>query len=393
MSLSLPASLQRLRRPEMPLMVVAFVNDLAVACVALGIQQYAIHMGAQPLMSGLLGMLGSVSYTVGCLMAGSISDAWGRKRPTIVACLVCSTVWLVMLAAKSPYHLLALVPVSGFSLSLLWPPMQAWLSEFAGGSRVRLNRIMAFFNVSWTAGIMLGPLAAGFIWGWHWWMSFVLPAAATYGMVYFLARTPSHDKVDLPPLEQHGMNPQRAQLYLYMAWIGNFASWFMRGTVIALFPQLSAHLHFSSGLLGTLIFVLSAAQFLMFVITLRDHGWQYNLRTLFFAQIVGTAGMILAAYANQVAVFAVAFTAAGLCSGVTYAGSLFYALDGVEEDRGKRSGLHEAVLGSGQVIGPLVGGVLGQVVGLHAPYAAAAAVFAVAMLAQIVMWQRCRGRG
>ncbi len=392
MSPALQARLARLRAPDMPLMLVAFTNDLSVACIALGVQQFAIRMGATPLQSGLLGTFGSASYALGCFLAGSVSDRWGRKRPTILACAVCSTVWLAMLLARSPNHLLALMPLSGFSLSLLWPPMQAWLSEFSAGSRERLNRTMALFNLCWTAGIMLGPLVAGLVWDWHWWMAFVLPAVMTYAMIVALVRTPTHEHVQLPPPEAHPIHPERVQLFLYMAWLGNFASWFTRGVVGSMFPQLSAHLGFSSAMLGLLTCLLSAAMFTMFVLTRRERHWQYNFGTLLLAEIVGMVGMLFAAVSHSPLMFAGAFIASGLCSGVTYAGSLFYALDGAHQNRGRRSSLHEAVLGSGAVLGPLVGGALGQLISLHAPYAASGVVFGLAIVGQLVLWRRARPR-
>ena len=392
MSTVLASRLRRLHDPEMNLMGVAFANDLAVACVALGVQQYAIRLGAQPVVSGLLGMFSALSYTLGCLFAGRISDAWGRKKPTIVASLGCVVVWLLMIVARSPYHLLALVPFSGFFLSLLWPPMQAWLSEFTAGNRERLNRTMALFNISWTAGIMIGPLVAGFVWDSCWWLAFALPAMIAAACVLLLVRTPTHEQVDLPQPEDRPMHPERARLFLFLAWIGNFASWYARGTVGSLFPQLSKALGFSSVLLGALIFLMSLGQFAMFTLTRREHRWQYRLAPLLLAEFVGLAGMLLAAIARRPEMFVVAFLASGLCCGVTYAGSLFYALDGVHEDRGRRSSLHEAVLGSGIVIGPLLGGLLGQSVSLHAPFAAAAAVFGLAMVAQLVLWNTSHGR-
>ena len=67
-------------------------------------------------------------------------------------------------------------------------------------------------------------------------------------------------------------------------------------------------------------------------------------------------------------------------------------LQGGGQGVGRRTGFHEAVLGSGMVLGPLVGGILGQAVGGHAPFAACAVVFALAALTQAIIWSRWRRR-
>ena len=94
--------------------------------------------------------------------------------------------------------------------------------------------------------------------------------------------------------------------------------------------------------------------------------------------------MLLAGLTNNPYMFALAFILAGCCGGVTYVSSLMYSLEGAVQSRGKRSGLHEAVLGSGSVIGPLLGGVVGETLGLHAPFTAAAVVFGLAIIAQLL---------
>lgn len=384
------ARLERLRAPEMRLMVVAFSADMSMACIGLAVQWYAIGLGSIPLVLGLLGTLGSISYTVGCLAVGGISDRWGRRQPTLIACILCATSWLIMMQARHPYQLLALVPFSGFGLSLLWPPMQAWLSEFSAGSRVRLNRIMAIFNVSWSSGIMLGPLLAGFLWDWHWQSAFVIPAVLTYLSIVALVATPTHDRAALPPPEASAIAPRTAQMFLYLAWIGNFASWFARGSVNAMFPKLADTLLFSHTLVGTLVFLLSLAQLVTFIAARTSHSWQYRLPGLIVADVLGLAGMALAALTNRAELFALGFILCGLCSGITYVSSLIYALDGVRSDLGRRSALHEAVLGLGIVVGPLVGGALGQTVSLHAPFSASAVVFGLAIVAQLLMYRRWR---
>ncbi len=74
--------------------------------------------------------------------------------------------------------------------------------------------------------------------------------------------------------------------------------------------------------------------------------------------------------------------------GITYSASLYYSLQGHEESRGARSGLHEAVLGSGIFLGPLVGGAVANYVNLHVPFLVGAGMSAVLAVVLVAMWWR-----
>lgn len=391
MSFALPAPLARLTAPAKRLMIVAFLVDFGVACLGLGIQWRAIDMGASPLVLGLLGTVSAAAYTLVCLFAGSISDRLGRRLPAVIACVAAATIWLLMLTTPTEYHLLALMPFSGGALALLWPAMQAWLAEFSEGSRHQLNRTISLFNVSWTAGIMLGPLAAGLLSHQPQYLLFVIPALVTYLSIALLYVTPAALKVGEAPVPlDTKVAPEKIRLFLHLAWVGNFASWFCRAAVGAMFPALGEALQFPRLTVGVLIFVLSMAQLATFGLARLSHRWHYHLRALLFAECLGIAGMLVAAYTRSPGGFVLAFTLGGICAGITYVSSLMYSLEGSTESRGKRSGLHEAVLGSGIVVGPLIGGSLAEVFNLHMPFYAAAWAFAAAILVQVVLATRNR---
>lgn len=382
---SRPSLSDRLGAPVMRLMAVAFLVDFGIACLSIGVQWRAIDMGATAMVCGLLGTFSSAAYTLVCLFSGGLSDSWGRRKPAVVACVVSATVWLAMLITKNPYQLLALMPLSGAALALLWPAMQAWLAEFSGGSRHRLNRTISLFNVSWTAGIALGPLVGGLLSARWPYLLFLIPAAVTYLSIGALYATPAGVKAgDTPPALDTKVAPDKIRVFLFLAWIGNFASWYCRGTVGAMFPKLGDALEFPHVTVGVLVFTLSAAQVLVFALARLSHRWHYHLRALIGAEVVGLVGMLLAGLTRSEYMFALAFVLSGVCAGVTYVSSLMYSLEGAVASRGKRSGLHEAVLGSGTVIGPLLGGVLGQTLSLHAPFLACAGVFGLAIVAQLV---------
>jgi MFS family permease len=294
-------------------------------------------------------------------------------------------------------HVLWVVPLSGGSISFFWPSLQAWLAELTAGGRRALNRAMGWFNVLWCIGLMLGPVATGYLWGMDYRLCFYLPAAMLTPLILLLLLTPrgvtrpaqSPGSAEVAVEARAPPAPENLA-YLRMAWLGNFASWFIWGTILGVFPKLGHVLGFETPAIGWLLFVYRLGQVMMFLCTSYEERWHYRLRPLLAAQFAAVAGVGLAAVASSKLAFAAGFAAAGLCAGVTYAASLFYSLDGRTEGRGRTSGIHEAVLGSGVFLGPLVGGVVAQCVSLRAPFAVAALLMLAASLMQLSVWRRHR---
>lgn len=82
---------------------------------------------------------------------------------------------------------------------------------------------------------------------------------------------------------------------------------------------------------------------------------------------MGIAGMTVLFFCSKFEVLALAMLAVGGLGGITYTSSIFYSLHR-EGNRGTMSGFHEAVLGGGALVGPLLGGIAGKFFGLRAPY-------------------------
>jgi MFS family permease len=98
--------------------------------------------------------------------------------------------------------------------------------------------------------------------------------------------------------------------------------------------------------------------------------------------------MIIAFLAGRPEVFALGFALAGACAGVTYVSSLIYSLQGRAAGRGARCGIHETVLGSGVLLGPLLGGLVASRVDLRSPFVLAATVFLLVAVADLLVWRR-----
>ena len=70
--------------------------------------------------------------------------------------------------------------------------------------------------------------------------------------------------------------------------------------------------------------------------------------------------------ANTTWMFAVAWIIGGVVSGYAYQASIYFTLEEMTE-KGKGSGFHEAIVGSGMFVGPVLAGWVGSHHSLRAP--------------------------
>jgi predicted MFS family arabinose efflux permease len=140
--------------------------------------------------------------------------------------------------------------------------------------------------------------------------------------------------------------------------------------------------------IGLLMSCIGLAQFLGFFFLRGSERWHFNKFYLLGAQLLAAAGLLLIYLSNRQWVFAFAFLMFGLCASLTYYSSLYYAVR-LMKRKGKGAGLHESILGSGVVLGPLLGGIAAHAVGLRAPYILCLMVLAGLMAAEwVIMTKR-----
>ncbi len=375
----------RLLSPPRRLIGASFLVDLYVAVIGLAVQNlgdYGLHAPNYAL--GLLASFSAITYALGCLISGSISDRLGRKRLAVVGCVGAGIAWLLIPNVGGWRAVLCVLPLSGVSLSLFWPSIQAWLAELSGDRR-ELSRTLGLFNVLWCAGLMCGPVVSAYLWGAGHQLAFWVPGVLMLAMVGFLLAIPLPAQGGAAPGEEERADHEDSDLFLKLAWLGNFASFFALGVIGGFFPKLGHELGFSVPFVGWTLFASRGGQLLVFLVTRYKHGWQYRVAPMMALQVTALAGMMLARLTSTGALFALGFGLAGASAGMTYVASLFYSLHGRSQGKGRTSGFHEAVLGGGGFLGPLLGAVVAQLVNLRAPFVLAAAVLAAACLFQGVM--------
>jgi MFS family permease len=138
-----------------------------------------------------------------------------------------------------------------------------------------------------------------------------------------------------------------------MAWLANPMAYLAINTVVATIPSLAARMNFSRMMAGFVCSIWLFTRTATFVALRLWPGWHYRFRFLASAygvMIVSFAGILLAPNLWMLVAAEMLF---GVALGLIYYSSLFYSMD-VGDTKGEHGGIHEAVIGLGNGVGPAV---------------------------------------
>jgi len=140
----------------------ALIMDMCIGIVLFAVPLLLIkRLQASVFIVGLTGSLGALGYSLFCLGTGRFSDRLGRKKVIAIGIGVFVGTYFLLAFARSLFPVFVLVFLGGIGMSMFWPPLQAWIAEST--ERKRLIDSLGVFNISWSAGFMLGPLLGGIL--------------------------------------------------------------------------------------------------------------------------------------------------------------------------------------------------------------------------------------
>ena len=364
--------------------------DFCTGLVSFAVPLRALDMGASVVELGFIGTAGSLSFTLACTFTGKLADRFDRRRILAIAAGLTALVFGMLFLAVNYWMLLAGTALGWGLLALFWPSVQAMLAE--GRSRTQLVKTLGTFNMFWTMGFMLGPLAGGYLYL----VGPTVPfATGTIGMVLltlaitFLRFRSVTTQDEDPAEEAQGRTREDTARFRWIAWTANFTAFFMIGMLNNQFPKLATELFIRPDTLGILLAIPRLLQMTVFLIARYTTWWQFRLRPLVIPQIAAVAGMIVVATQDATVVLAFAFGTVGLLVGAAFSASQFYSFF-QEERKGEKGARNEMIVGMGMVSGPLVGGLLAQLIGLRMPYVLCCIVLIAGMIVEY-RWYRKRG--
>jgi len=249
-------------------------------------------------------------------------------------------------------------------MCLIWPTIEALVSE--GESPEGVPRAVGLYNITWAVTNAIAYFIGGtFIQALGFKVIFYLPMCIIVGQLALafwlqnhateLARVAVHKSpAPPPPPDPNRPSPKRAKAFLHMAWVANPFAYIAINTFIAVIPGLAKQLHLSPMLAGFTCSLWCFARLAAFLTLWTWTGWHYRFRwlvTAFALLVLSFAAMLVV---PTLAVLLVAQLFFGAAIGLIYYSSLFYSMD-ASEVKSEHGGIHEAVIGLGNFVGPAVG--------------------------------------
>jgi MFS family permease len=374
---------------QLPILyLVSLLMDMSVAGVIFAISRRAAELGASPSELGWLGAAWIGLYALLALVTGRVSDRVGRRKLAFIGCIIAALMTLACTLTTRIGLLLVYSAIFGGGVACFWPSIIAWLGEGLSGHALAAR--LTTFGVAWNIGLLVGYGLSGVLFKHG-------PSLAFYastGSILLVALL-----LLLPARQASGATRGSSQTDAAMeiplgrgfrktTWLANFATNFALAGTAALFPQLATHLGIGADIHGGLLAAGRAAALAMFAALQFLMFWRTRLWPLWIAQLGCVASIVWIGLAHATWMFAAAWIIGGAVSGYTYQASIYFTLEEMTE-RGKGSGFHEAIIGSGMFFGPVLAGWVGNNHGLRLPYFFCAAMQAVLVAVQMMLvWTR-----
>ncbi len=372
----------------------AFAYNFGTAVLVLSLPLRALELGANALHLGTIGGVFYVTFTLTAPCCGRLSDRTGRDPLMAAGALLCSLAALSIPSIPNLYGLSVAAAAIGLSNALYWPSMEAKVADDAPDRE--LGGYLSRFNLSWGTGSAIGTFLAGTLA--H--VTLSLPFYTAFAVLFTLAARLLHrclrPKAEAAserssPQPGTGRSPEQTAAFLYLARLTNFAVMFTVASTRWLFSKLAVSLGIGETEIGMVLGLLICGQALMFFAMGRIRHWQYAFGAIPLALLLPLIGLTLAWFSTTPLGFGIAFTIVGLSGGMAFTLGLFYSMHG-SDIKGNNAGLHEAIMGCGSILGPLLGGMVARQIALPATHLLNLAVIALTLVWIGLFWRRRRSR-
>ena len=306
----------------------------------------------------LLGSVQGLTYVVFSIIGGRLAERMGYDRVygRVLALAAFALALLLLLPTASMAF--AVMALYTMAIACTWPALEAAIVHVAG--RFSTAQRLAFYNVVWAMTGTAGIFLSGILFRWRAESVILLPLLGHLLQLAFLAGRRRRVTVAAPPdtpAEAPAAVPghvRRSPRFLKVAWLGNMLGYLVVSSVSALAPHIGQQLGLDASASIWLVCTLFLARSITFAVLGVWEGWHYRWSLLIGSILLIPVGLTVVFFGRAVPVVLLTFIAMGWMLGLIYSSSLFYSMD-LGENKGETGGNHEAILGGGLFLGPLVG--------------------------------------
>ena len=361
------------------------VNSISCTLLTVGLPFYTSHRFGWGVRENFaVAACQGTLYVFGALSAKRISRRWGRE-PSLVALCSCMMAFAFAVGICASYSLAfptaLLVAIETGLMGASWPMLESLVS--AAGEQSQLSRRLGIYNITWASAGAIALAASGAIIQ-H------APAGAYFGtiaaghllagmLVLRCARSVTarlEDRVlTQPPAsaedEHSGVLEapldadvaRRHRLALWLSRIALPSTYVIIFSLSPLLPSLHAIKQLSPTSATLLASIWLIARAAAFIITGNTTFWHKRPILMLFASItmlfafLGAVvpGTLTGIGLPQALLFmAIAQIVLGFSIGTIYSASLYFGMV-VSDGSTEHGGYHEALIGLGQILGPIVG--------------------------------------
>ena len=322
--------------------------------------QFHFHAMQNLLLAALLGFV----YALGALYGGRFAQKFGYF--TSIRCGVAlMTVAIIGCSLTASLSVtIALTMAASIGMCLTWPAMEALVCE--GETPARLQGLLGFYNFVWAAVAGFAYFTGGAMqqkWGWPISL-FYVPAGilllelglATWLQEKVRQQPPAAGRAPIPllhPIKEGYRSPIAPAMFLKLALVANPMAYLALNTIISSVPSLAQRLSLTPMQAGFVCSIWLFARTGAFVALWLWPGWHYRFRFLAAAYVVLMVSFGAMLLVPKFWVLVLSQILLGPALGLIYYSSLFYAMD-VGDTKGEHGGIHEAVIGVGNCVGPAV---------------------------------------
>lgn len=337
-----------------------FMSALGLGLYTYFIPVFALRFGATFLDLGYIGTITALTYAVVPFFVGHLADRVNHSRLYTLSLLLIFMATAMLVFTRSVGDIILFRGLGGLGLAFYWPITEVLVLDLV--PREQRVREMGLYSVSWGSAFLIGPLLGGIIiQSFGFVKLFVISSAL---IVFAILQTVV---TVLPHRWQGGEHEVSVSgglrvMRKLLPWYAMIVCYGMVANIIAaIFPGYASSVGISAVLIGGLFTVFGIVRVSAYATSERYLRFGERKALVLVSLLIG-ASCFTIGFFPCFGVFLACIAILGGCFGVIFPLSIgLISRHFPDEQAGAAVGSYEAVVGIGNVIGPVFAGVVADV--------------------------------